>query len=102
MVSFQYQCTLKVKQPNSAEELTCSNLELTCSDPVFFCSHLRIALVALSRIDTCSDLTTGFWQMELEEESRQYTAFSVPGKAVRFHWCVAPMGLQGSPASFTD
>jgi hypothetical protein len=38
--------------------------------------------------------------MELEEESRQYAAFSVPGKATSFHWCVAPMGLQGSPVSF--
>jgi hypothetical protein len=49
---------------------------------------------------SCIDLTSGFWQMELEEESRQYTAFSVPGKAAKFHWCVAPMGLQGSRASF--
>jgi hypothetical protein len=24
----------------------------------------------------------------------------VPGKAARFHWCVAPMGLQGLPVSF--
>jgi hypothetical protein len=48
---------------------------------------------------SCIDLTSGFLQMELEEESRQYTAFSVPGKAARFHWCLAPMGLQGSPAS---
>jgi hypothetical protein len=49
---------------------------------------------------SCIDLTSGFWQIELEEESRQYTAFSVPGKAARYHWCVAPMGLQGLPASF--
>jgi hypothetical protein len=48
----------------------------------------------------CIDLTSGLWQMELEEESRKNTAFSMPGKAARFHWCVAPMGLQGSPASF--
>jgi hypothetical protein len=48
---------------------------------------------------SCIDLTSGFWQMELEE-SRQYTAFSVLRKAARFHWCVALMGLQGSPASF--
>jgi hypothetical protein len=38
--------------------------------------------------------------MKLEEESRQIAAFSLPGKDARFHWCVAPMGLQGSPASF--
>jgi hypothetical protein len=41
---------------------------------------------------SCIDLTLGFWLMELEEESRQYKA--------RFHWCVPPMGLQGSLASF--
>jgi hypothetical protein len=43
---------------------------------------------------SCIDLASGFWQMELEGESRQYTAFSLPGKAARFYWCVAPMGLQ--------
>ena len=46
------------------------------------------------------DLTSGFWQQNLEEESRQYTAFTVPGKATRFQWTVTPMGLQGAPASF--
>jgi hypothetical protein len=49
---------------------------------------------------SCIDLTSVFWQMELEEESRQYTAFPMPGRAARFHWCVAPMGLQGSSARF--
>ena len=34
------------------------------------------------------------------EESRQYTAFTVPGKGTRYQWTVTPMGLQGSPASF--
>ena len=46
------------------------------------------------------DLTSGFWQQNLEEESRQYTAFTVPGKQTRFQWTVTPMGLQGAPASF--
>lgn len=53
-----------------------------------------------SKIFTTIDLTSGFWQQELEEESRQFTAFSVPGKGARYQWKVAPMGLQGSPASF--
>jgi hypothetical protein len=48
---------------------------------------------------TC-DLTSGFWQQSLQEKSRQYTAFSVPGKGARYQWRVTPMGLQGSPASF--
>jgi hypothetical protein len=46
------------------------------------------------------DLTSGFWQQSLQEKSRQYTAFSVPGKGARYQWRVTPMGLQGSPASF--
>ena len=53
-----------------------------------------------STIFSTLDLTSGFWQQELEEESRQYTAFSVPGKGARYQWRVSPMGLQGSPASF--
>jgi hypothetical protein len=66
--------------------------------------EVRECIDEIGRLDfdrySCIDLTSSFWQMELEEESRQYTAFSVPGKADRFHWRVAPMGLQGSPASF--
>ena len=53
-----------------------------------------------SKIFTTVDLTSGFWQQVLEESSRQYTAFTVPGKGTRYQWTVTPMGLQGSPASF--
>ena len=49
---------------------------------------------------TTIDLTSSFWQQELEEESRQYSAFTVPGRGTRYQWSVTPMGLQGSPASF--
>ena len=52
-----------------------------------------------SRVFSAIDLTSGFWQQVLEKKSRQYTAFTVPGGA-RYQWCVTPMGLQGSPASF--
>ena len=53
-----------------------------------------------SRVFSALDLTSGFWQQVLEEESRQYTAFTVPGKETRFQWTVTPMGLSGAPASF--
>ena len=53
-----------------------------------------------SKVFSAIDLTSGFWQQELEESSRQYTAFTVPGKGTRYEWTVTPMGLQGSPSSF--
>jgi hypothetical protein len=43
----------------------------------------------------------GFWQQVLKEESRQFTAFTVPGRGTRYQLRVTPMGLQGSPASFS-
>jgi hypothetical protein len=60
--------------------------------------EVRVCIDEIRRSDSdkysCICLTSGFWQMELEE-SRQYTEFSGLGKAARFHWCLAPMGLQG-------
>ena len=55
---------------------------------------------ANSKIFSAIDPTSGFWQQELEESSRQYTAFTVPGKGTRYEWTVTLMGLQGSPSSF--
>jgi transposase InsO family protein len=52
-----------------------------------------------SKIFTTLDLTSGFWQQNLEINSRPYTAFTVPGRG-RFEWCTTPMGLHGAPASF--
>jgi hypothetical protein len=53
-----------------------------------------------SAIFSTCDLTSSFWQQSLQEKSRQYTAFSVPGKGARYRWRVTLMGLQGLPASF--
>jgi hypothetical protein len=53
-----------------------------------------------SKVFSTIDLTSGFWQMEMAADSKEYTAFTVPGKGKRYQWKVAPMGLQGSPASF--
>jgi len=35
------------------------------------------------------DMKDGYWQIPLEERSRQYTAFTVPGKGL-FQWRVMP------------
>ena len=56
--------------------------------------------MAESEVFSTIDLTSGFWQQSLDKDSRQYTAFTVPGKGTRYQWTVTPMGLQGSPASF--
>jgi transposase InsO family protein len=52
-----------------------------------------------SSIFTTLDLTSGFWQQNLDRDSRPYTAFTVPGRG-RYEWCTTPMGLHGAPASF--
>ena len=44
------------------------------------------------------DLFKGFWQIPLEESSKQYTAFSTP-KGL-YHFRVLPFGLSNSPAVF--
>ena len=52
-----------------------------------------------STIFASLDLTSGFFQQALDEESQEYTAFTVPGRG-RYMWLVVPQGLHGSPASF--
>ena len=55
---------------------------------------------AKSQFFSCIDLRSGFWQLPLEEKSRHLTAFTIPGVG-QFQYTVAPMGLAGSPASFS-
>jgi predicted aspartyl protease len=52
-----------------------------------------------SKIFSTLDLTSGFWQQNLDVNSREYTAFTVPGRG-RFQWTRTPMGLHGAPSSF--
>jgi hypothetical protein len=45
------------------------------------------------------DLSSGFYQMELEKESRPITAFTVPTYG-QLQWTRGAMGLKGCPGSF--
>ena len=45
------------------------------------------------------DLTAGFHQTPISEDSRIYTAFKTPWGGL-YEWCRLPMGLKGSPAYF--
>jgi hypothetical protein len=54
---------------------------------------------ANSRIFLTLDLTSGFWQMKLDEQSQPLMAFTILGKG-QFPWITSPIGLLGCPASF--
>jgi hypothetical protein len=54
---------------------------------------------ANSIIFSTLDLTSGFLQMQMDEDSQPLTAFMIPGKG-QYDWVTSPMGLLGCPASF--
>ena len=52
-----------------------------------------------NKIFSTIDLTRGFWQIAMEENSKQYTAFRTSNGL--FQWKVMPFGLVNSTATFT-
>ncbi|XP_061495907.1 uncharacterized protein LOC133390739 [Rhineura floridana] len=57
-----------------------------------------LELLGAATIISTLDLCKGFWQMELDEQSRAKTAFSTPDGLYEF--VTLPMGLRNSPSSF--
>jgi len=53
-----------------------------------------------SRVFSTMDLASGFFQQHLEESSRPYTAFTVPGLG-QFQFKVSCFGSHGAPSSFS-
>ena len=47
------------------------------------------------------DFTSGFWQQNLEQKSREWTAFTVPALGQKYQFRVTPMGVKGASASFS-
>ncbi len=54
---------------------------------------------AISNIFTMLDLTSGFWQMQLDEDSQKLTAFTIPGKG-QFPLDHLTHGTLGVPGKF--
>ena len=48
---------------------------------------------------SCMDLKSGFWQVKMDEESRQYTAFTVGSMGIS-KFLRMPYGLWNTPATF--
>ncbi len=53
-----------------------------------------------STIFSALDLSSGYWQVPLRKEDRDFTAFTIPGKG-QYRWIVTPQGLMGAPATFS-
>lgn len=54
--------------------------------------------IGAAKYITILDLCKGYWQVPLEESSRQYTAFQTP--VGLFQFTVMPFGPHGAPATF--
>ena len=52
-------------------------------------------------ISTLDFRSASYWQIPVEENSRQYTVFSIPGRG-SFEFCRMPFGLHDAPGTFQE
>jgi len=55
---------------------------------------------AQGKIFSCLDQRSSFWQLPLDGAVKHTTAFTVPGMG-QYQWLAAPMGLMGSPSTYS-
>jgi len=66
--------------------------------PVPRINHILVKLRQARYISTL-DLKHGYWQIPMAKDSRQFTAFIVPGRGL-YQWKVMPFGLHSASATF--
>lgn len=61
--------------------------------------HETLRDIGCAKIFSTLDLKSGYWQIEMHPDSKQYTAFSTPDGG-NFQFCVLPFGLKTAPSTF--
>ena len=93
---------LVVRKPNGKLRV-CADLRAlnrVCESFEWEFPRLDIAVGTMTKSNIFSkiDLTSGFWQLPLDPDSRDVTTFRIDGRTWRF--TVVPFGWKGAPAAF--
>lgn len=69
-----------------------------CAYPLPYMSSILDKL-GQARYLSSLDIASAYWQIKMESSSRQYTAFTIPGRGL-FQFTRMPFGLTNAPATF--
>jgi hypothetical protein len=84
------------------QDFRCGNR--SCLPDRYMTANTRESIIKAGRrkpkVYSSVDLTGAFHQMSLAEESRPWSAFTLPFRGEQFVWARLPMGLRGATSSF--
>ena len=73
------------------------------------CYHLRDVETLMqnigikkSKIFSSLDTTHAFWSLDLAPDSREKTAFTIPGHSTKYQWTRIPQGVKTSPLAYAN
>lgn len=69
-----------------------------CAYPIPYMSSILDRL-GKARYLSSLDIQSAYWQIKMDEDSKKYTAFSIPGRG-HYHFNRMPFGLTNAPATF--